>query len=83
MNNLLFFATKWLVSPGNFDKLSTLIVKLIDVQMPGAEKKELVEQFVLQELMDFKLKFGLGWTIVWDLVIAVVRVKYELPKKVG
>ena len=83
MNNLLFFATKWLVSPGNFDKLSTLIVKLIDAQMPGAEKKELVEQFVLSELMDFKLKFGLGWTIALDLVIAVVRVKYELPRKVS
>jgi hypothetical protein len=79
---IVYVAVRWASGPENFDQLATLIKELIYSDLPGEEKKKRVQQFVLTELSEFRGSFGMGWGIVLDLIIAVVRVKYELPFKV-
>jgi hypothetical protein len=71
------------VGSGLFERIGAKVVEMIDKDIPGDEKKELVKQFVLDEAYAFVGRFGSGWKVALDLVIAIVRWRFEVsePKK--
>jgi hypothetical protein len=68
------------VGSGVFDRLENLIFVFIGSDIPGEEKKQAVIDFAVKEL-DIA-KNGLlttKWKIIIDFVIAITRLRYELP----
>jgi hypothetical protein len=70
---IIFNAVRVLVGSGIFDRTAILIRDLISVDMPGAEKKQQVIEYLKRERAMLS-------SIVIDGIIFAVRLKYEQPR---
>ena len=77
MNSILidsaFVLIRYAVGSGLFDRTASLVRNLIYAQIPGDDKKAAVIEFLKKE--------GAALSgIALDLVIAIVRARFEQPK---
>ena len=75
--NAAYAAIRYGFGSGAFDRVGDLIKDLSDKDMPGSQKKTIVIDFVENELGEVIERFGPMWQILLDLVIAIVRWRFE------
>ena len=70
---IIFNAVRVLAGSGLFDRAAALIRNLINLDMPGADKKQQVIEFLKRERATLS-------GIIIDGIIFAVRLRYEQPK---
>jgi hypothetical protein len=70
---IIFNAVRVLAGSGLFDRAAALIRNLINLDMPGADKKQQVIEFLKRERATLS-------GIIIDGIIFAVRLKYEQPR---
>ena len=73
ISTIYMLVRNYIVDSGVFDRVRDLVINLINEDIPGDDKKDLVRKAIKKEYNEFS-------TVLIDTAIQVSLLKYDTPK---